>query len=129
MDVFKKAVIEGLYFETNRGVLSVCEVAQLPTDELRNLYRELKEAVAVEDDPLLKDEENEQADSLSKNRLRFDVVRELLVYRKEEARRTKLLQQKKELEQMLKEIQMKKLQEDPDALMAKIKELEEQLAA
>ena len=129
MDVFKKAVIEGLYFETDRGVLSVCEVAQLPIDELRNLYRELKEVVAVEDDPLLKDESNEQETTLSKNRLRFEVVRELLVYRKEEAKRTKLLQQKKELEQMLKEIQLRKLQEDPEALMAKIKELEEQLAA
>jgi len=128
MDVFKKAVIEGLYFETDRGVLSVCEVAQLPTKELRKLYRGLKEAVAVEDDPLLKDEESNQTTSLSKIRLQFDVVRELLVYRKEEAKRTKLLQQKKELEQMLKEIQLRKLQEDPEALMAKIKKLEEQLA-
>ena len=113
----------GIFFRTNKGILNLYDLFKLPMEELLNIYKDLKQKVIIDDDPILAETGNKH----KKDTLRFEVIKNIIIYRKQEAKRNELLKKKQQLENMLSEIKMKKLQEDPEAIVKEIEEVNKQL--
>ena len=114
---------QGIFFRTNKGILNLYDLFKLPMEELLNIYKDLKQKVIIDDDPILAETGNKH----KKDTLRFEVIKDIIIYRKQEAKRNELLKKKQQLENMLSEIKMKKLQEDPEAIVKEIEEVNKQL--
>ena len=113
----------GIFFRTCKGTLNLYDLFELPMEELLNIYKELKQKVVIDDDPILAETGNKHEEDT----LRFEVIKDIIIYRKQEAKRNELLKKKQQLENMLNEIKIKKLQEDPEAIMKEIEEVNKQL--
>jgi len=92
-------------------------------EELLNIYKELKQKVVIDDDPILAETGNKHEEDT----LRFEIIKDIIIFRKQETKRNELLKKKQQLENMLNEIKIKKLQEDPEAIMKEIEEVNKQL--
>ena len=119
---FFEACKKGIYFDTDRGSLNVYDLFKLPTDELIKMYKELKQKVVIDDDPILTDVSQDKTALL-----KYEIVRDILLDRKEEAKKNELMQKKRELENMLAQIRLKQLQENPDEIMKQLEEINAQL--
>jgi len=113
----------GIFFRTSKGTLNLYDLFELPVEELLNIYKKLKQKVVIDDDPILTEIGNKH----EKDMLKFEVIKDIIMYRKQEAKRNELLKKKQQLENMLHDIKMKKLQEDPEAIMKEIEEVNKQL--
>ena len=120
---FFKACKKNLYFETERGDLTVYELFQLTTRNLKEIYVNLKQKAVVDDDPILAETSGTYSDDL----LRFEIVKDIIIYRKDQAKRNELLEKKKQLKKMLSEIEMNRLKEDPKAISEQLEEIEKKL--
>jgi len=118
---FFEACNKNLYWETERGVLSLYDLFNLPVNDLKQLYITLKQSVIIDDDPLL------GGDTSQEDLLKFEIVKDILIFRNEQAKRNELLKKKKQLEEMLEEVKLKRLKEDPEALRQEIAKLEDEL--
>ena len=117
---FFEACNKNLYWETERGVLSIYDLFRLPVNDLKQLYITLKQSVIIDDDPLLGDTSQEDL-------LRFEIVKDILIFRNEQAKKDELLKKKKQLEEMLMEVKLKRLTEGAEALRQEVAKLEAKL--
>jgi len=120
---FFKACEKNLFFETEKGVLSTYDLFRLSTDNLKKIYIKLKQKAIVDDDPILAETPNEYKNDL----LRFEIVKDVILYRQEKAKRNELLAKKKQLEDMLNQIKFKQLQEDPTAIEKELDKIKKSL--
>lgn len=114
----------GVFFETSKGMLNLYDLFKLPMEELVSMYKNLKQKVVIDDDPILTETKNKNEE----DRLRFEVIKDIIIYQKEEARKNQLLKKKQQLENMLAEIRMKKLQENPEELIKELEAINQQLS-
>jgi len=112
-----------IFFRTSKGTLNLYDLFELPMEELLNIYKELKQKVVIDDDPILAETGNKHEEDT----LRFEIIKDIIIFRKQETKRNELLKKKQQLENMLNEIKIKKLQEDPEAIMKEIEEVNKQL--
>jgi len=120
---FFKACEKNLYFDTERGTLSVYDLFRLPEEELKQIYIELKQKAVVDDDPILAETSNGYKEDL----LKFEIVKDIILYRQEKARKNELLAKKRQLEDMLNRIKMKQLEENPEAIMKELDKIRSEL--
>ena len=121
---FFDACKKNLYFETKKGTINIYDLFQLSISDLTAIYRDLKQKAVVDDDPIL----SETSPTYSDDLLRFEIVRDIILYKKDIAKRNELLAKKRQLEKMLEEARFKKLQEDPSELIKEIEKIKEQLS-
>ena len=120
---FFKACENNLYFDTERGTLNVYDLFRLPEEELKQLYVQLKQKAIVDDDPILAETSNGYKEDL----LKFEIVKDIILYRQEKARKNELLAKKRQLEDMLNRIKMKQLEENPEAIMKELDKIRSEL--
>lgn len=113
---------QGIFFRTNKGILNLYDLFKLPMEELLNIYKDLKQKVIIDDDPILT-----TGNIHKKDTLRFEVIKDIVLYRKQETKKNELLKKRQQLENMLNEVKIKKLQEDPEAIVKEIEEVNKQL--
>jgi len=116
---FFKACERNLYFESKKGFLGVYDLFKLPMSELKELYIKLKQKAVVDDDPILAKTSNGYKEDL----LKFEIVKDIIVYRQQQVKKAELLAKKKQLEDMLNEIKLKQLQENPDAILEELEKI------
>jgi len=116
---FFKACEKNLYFESKKGVLHVYDLFNLPMSELKELYIKLKQKAVVDDDPILAETSNGYKEDL----LKFEIVKDVIVYRQQQVKKAELLAKKRQLEDMLNEIKLKQLQENPDAILEELEKI------
>ena len=106
MDIFKQASKAKLRFNTNRGVLSVEQLWDLPQTGLSTLIRSIKEELksANLDDELsfLSDSTPTKVDV--ENQLRFEIAKEVYMAKKAEAEELRDAKAKKEHNQKILEL-------------------------
>ena len=120
---FFKACENNLYFDTERGTLSIYDLFRLPEEELKQLYVQLKQKAIVDDDPILAETSNGYKEDL----LKFEIVKDIIVYRNQQAKKNELLAKKKQLENMLNEIRLKQLKENPEAIIEELEKIKSEL--
>ena len=124
-NVFFEGLKRKVFFETEKGELSLYDIFDLSMDELINIYKELKTKVFQDDDEIIGMVVSKDGDNIDK--LKYDIIKEVVLYKKEIARKNELIQKKKQLENMLAEIKIKQLSSNPELLEEEIKKINEQL--
>ena len=120
--VFFDALSKGIHFWTERGEISLYDLFRLPMDELINIYKELKQKAIVDNDPILG-----QIGADKDERLRFEVVKSVIVYRQEQAKKNELKKKKEQLKKMLDEIRMKQLEQNPEKIIEELEKINQEL--
>jgi|GEM_PF-2620068 len=113
-----------LYFYCKKGILSTYDLFKLPIDDLKDIYVMLKQKAVVDDDPILS---GITSNDYKTDLLRFKIVKDILLYKQNQAKKNELLAKKKQLEKMLADIKLKRLQDDPDAITKELDEINESL--
>ena len=93
---------------------------------MKKIYAKLKGEIIAEDDPILVDVIIED-ENTRKKKLQFEIVRDIILWKLERAKKNELLEKKKQLEKMLAEVKLRKLQENPEELMKELEEINQQL--
>lgn len=121
---FFEAARKKLYWESAKGVLSLYDLFDLSLNDLKEIYVELKKEIYEEEDPILSEISTSVDES---KKLKYQIVKDLILWKKEERKRKELEEKKKQLEQKLAELKMKELENDPKKLEEELKKIEEQL--
>ena len=112
-----------LYFCCEKGILTTYDLFKLQINDLKDIYVTLKQKAVVDDDPIL----SITSDDYETDLLRFKIVKDIILYKQNQAKKNELLAKKKQLEKMLADIKLKRLQDDPDAIAKELDEINESL--
>lgn len=121
---FFEAARRKLYWESPRGTLNLYDLFDLPLDDLKNIYVELKKEIYEEEDPILAEITNSVDET---KRLKYQIVKDLIIWKKEQKKRRELEEKKRQLEQKLLELKMKELESNPEKLEEELRKIEQQL--
>ena len=113
-----------LYFDCEKGILSTYDLFKLPISDLKDIYITLKQKAVVDDDPILSIETSEDYKT---DLLRFNIVKDVILYKQNQAKKNELLAKKRQLEKMLADIKLKHLEENPDAITEELEKINESL--